>query len=64
MHCVRIIYDLQLEGGAAEDDGTSSSGSLERFRLLEPAPPRFAAEKLGRSGELDCVSRIRMWHYR
>ena len=44
--------DLRLEGGAAEEDRMSSSGSLDRLRPLRPAVPLFAADMLGRSGEL------------
>lgn len=57
MYPVQAFSHSRLEGGAAEDEGTSSSGSLERLRLVGPAPPRFAADKLGRSGELNCISR-------
>ena len=42
----------RLDGGAAADDGKSSSGSLERLRLAGVAP-RLAADMLGRSGELE-----------
>ena len=45
--------DLRLEGGAADEDGRSSSGSLERLRPLRADGPRFAADMLGLSGELD-----------
>ena len=48
--------DLRLEGGTAEEESSSSSGSLERFRPLRPLGPRFAADILGRSGELWSVS--------
>lgn len=48
-------YLVQLEGGAAEEEGISSSGSLERLRPLRGAPPLFAADMLGRSGELEAV---------
>ena len=46
-----VLSDLQLEGGAADEEGRSSSGSLERLRPLR-ALPLFAADILGRSGEL------------
>lgn len=46
----------RLEGGAAEEDGISSSGSLDRLRPLRAAAPLFAADMLGRSGELKAVS--------
>lgn len=39
-----------LEAAAAA--GASSSGSLERFRLLVLATPRFAEDMLGCRGEL------------
>ena len=45
------IY-LRLEGGAAADEGTLSSGSLERFLPVVLGIPRLAAAMLGRSGEL------------
>jgi hypothetical protein len=48
----------RLEGGAADEDGMSSSGSLDRFRPVRPMVPRFAADILGRSGELKCVRSI------
>lgn len=51
--CVRS--DLQLDGGAAEEEGTSSSASRERLRLRPGAAPRFAADMLGRNGELEEV---------
>jgi len=47
---------LRLEGGTADEDGMSSSGSLDRLRPVRPTVPRFAADMLGRSGELKCVS--------
>ena len=50
------VHDLRLEGGTADDDSSSSSGSLERFRPLRPLAPRLAADILGRSGELWFVS--------
>jgi hypothetical protein len=38
---------------AGEDPAAlSSSGSLERLRLLPPVTPRFAEDMLGRKGEL------------
>lgn len=40
-----------LEAGPAPE-GASSSGSLERFRLLVFDKPRFADDMLGRRGEL------------
>ena len=43
---------LRLEGGAAEDEGISSSGSLDLLRPLRAAGPLFAADMVGRSGEL------------
>lgn len=53
---------LRLEGGAADEDGISSSGSLDRLRPVRPTVPRFAADMLGRSGELKCVrSTILQW---
>lgn len=43
----------RLEGGIAEDVGMSSSASRPRFRVAPFARrPRFAADILGRSGEL------------
>ena len=51
-----MLCHLRLDGGAAEDEGISSSGSLERLRPVEPITPRFAADILGRSGELWRVS--------
>lgn len=45
----------RLEGGAADEDGMSSSGSLDRLRPVRPPAPRFAADMLGRSGELQMV---------
>lgn len=42
----------QLDGGAADEDGRSSSGSLERLRPFRGADPRLAADIFGRSGEL------------
>ena len=41
----------RLEGGAAAEDGNSSSGSRERFRRAG-LPPRLAADILERRGEL------------
>ena len=53
----KMVYaHSRLEGGAAEEDGTSSSGSLDRLRPLRAATPLFAADMLGRSGELKDVS--------
>ena len=49
--------DLRLDGGAADEDGRSSSGSLERLRPLR-AGPLLAADILGRSGELDAVQTV------
>ncbi len=43
---------LRLDGGAAEEEATSSSASLVRFRPPAAGRPRFAADMLGRSGEL------------
>ena len=48
--------DLRLEGGIGVEEGTSSSGSRDRLRLLMPAAPLFADDMLGRSGELAIVS--------
>lgn len=45
-------YNSRLDGGAADEDGISSSNSLDRLRLVEPTAPRFAADIFGRSGEL------------
>lgn len=42
--------DLRLDGGAAEE--ASSSGSLDRLRLVKFPKPRLAADALGRRGEL------------
>ena len=50
------ITDLRLDGGAAEDEGISSSSSLERFRRVGLTMPRLAAAILGRRGELDNIS--------
>ena len=47
---------LRLEGGATDEEGISSSGSLERFRRFVFAMPRLAAAMLARSGELKSVS--------
>ena len=49
---VDLRRNLQLEGGAAEEEGRSSSGSLDLLRPPRAACPRFAADMLGRSGEL------------
>lgn len=46
-----IQADSRLEGGATEDD--SSSGSLDLLRRLRLPRRRFAAELLGRRGELN-----------
>ena len=46
---------LRLEGGAAADDGRSSSGSRDRFRR-GGLFPRFAADMVARSGELQLKS--------
>lgn len=48
----RLYAILRLEGGAAEDESMSSSGSRERLRRPPSIGPRFAADMLGRSGEL------------
>lgn len=45
----------RLDGGAADEDPSSSSASLERLRPLRAIAPRFAADMLGRSGELCLV---------
>ncbi len=42
---------LRLEGGAADEDGTSVSLVLFRFDRL--AAPRLPDDMLGRSGELE-----------
>lgn len=47
---------LQLDGGAIDEDGTLSSASRDRFRPRDAIVPRFAADMLGRSGELLDVS--------
>lgn len=44
---------IRLEGGAAEDEGISSSASLPLFRPLGAGRPRLAADMLGRNGELE-----------
>ena len=43
----------RLEGGAADEEGTSSSGSLERFLRLDIVGPRLAAAIDGLKGELN-----------
>lgn len=48
----------RLDGGAADEEGTLSSGSLDLLRRPGAAAPRFAADMLGRSGELDGVRQI------
>lgn len=53
-----IAMDLRLEGGAAPEEGISSSASLPRFRPPAAGRPRFAEDMLGRSGELDGVSEM------
>ena len=58
------IANLRLEGGAAEDEGRSSSGSLERFRRVGATTPRLAAAILGRRGELDNVSVVDVYKHR
>lgn len=55
-YCETVYVHSRLEGGAAEEDGISSSGSLDRLRPLRAAAPLFAADMLGRSGELMNVS--------
>ena len=46
------VSDLRLDGGAAADEETaSSSASRPRFRPTG-GRPRFAADMLGRKGEL------------
>ena len=52
MNFQKTVYDLRLDGGAAEDDSISSSGSRERLRRPPFIGPRFAADILGRNGEL------------
>lgn len=54
--CETVASYSRLEGGAADEDGMSSSGSLDRLRPLRAAAPLFAADILGRSGELKDVS--------
>ena len=51
-HLTESSDHLRLEGGAADDDGISSSSSLDRLRPLPPPGPLLAADILGRSGEL------------
>lgn len=51
-----VAFHSRLEGGAADEDGMSSSGSLDRLRPLRAAAPLFAADILDRSGELKDVS--------
>ncbi len=53
---VMVAFYSRLEGGAADEDGISSSGSLDRLRPLRVAAPLFAADILARSGELKDVS--------
>lgn len=43
---------LRLDGGARDEDGRSSSSSLERLRLVVSIVPRLAADIFERSGEL------------
>ena len=45
----------RLDGGAADEEGILFSGSLDLLRRPGAAAPRFAADILGRSGELDRV---------
>lgn len=52
--CCPLLPDLRLEGGAADDEGPSSSASLPRFLPPPSLLPRFAADMLDRSGELVC----------
>ena len=59
LSCSQISVYLRLEGGAADDEGTSSSVSRPRFRPLAIGRPRLAADMLGRSGELEQVSHAR-----
>lgn len=54
---IHIKYS-RLEGGAADEEGTSSSGSRDRLRPVRPDIPRFAADMLGRSGELQTVRSV------
>lgn len=49
--------NLRLDGGATEE--VSSSGSRDLLRRLRLPSPRFAAESLGRSGELH--TRTQTW---
>ena len=49
--------DLQLDGGAADEEGISSSASRDRLRLRVGARPRFAADMLGLKGELMVISK-------
>lgn len=48
--------NIQLDGGAADEEGRSSSASRERLRLRAGARPRFAADMFGRKGKLVDVS--------
>lgn len=48
--------DLRLEGGAADEDGISSSGSRDRLRRVGLEAPRLAADMFDRRGELLGVS--------
>ena len=50
------FMNLRLDGGAADEDGISSSGSLERLRRVGLEIPRLAADMLGRRGELQCIN--------
>ena len=52
IHIVPETQNLRLDGGAAEEDGTSSSGSLERLRRAGLIFPRLAAAMFDRKGEL------------
>lgn len=52
--CEHCILNSQLEGGAIDEEGISSSFCRERLR--EGATlPRFAADMFGRKGELIAV---------
>ena len=55
-HNEMVVSLSRLDGGAADEDGISSSGSLDRLRPLRAASPLLAADILGRSGELKDVS--------
>lgn len=52
-----IALHARLDGGAAADEGMSSSASLPRLRPPAAGRPLFAEDMLGRSGELNTVSR-------